>query len=102
MYLDGRHVVSEYQPFGAAQLSIKIVDYNLNRSFHYHGSSSVTQFFDTTEERLKQLIIRTIHKVVMRVFDSFLVIEIHPQRDLEMGRVFFDGAGDDVSYEERR
>ena len=44
MCLDGRHVVNEYQPIWAAQLSLKIADYDLNKSFHCDGSSSVTVF----------------------------------------------------------
>ena len=43
---------SEYQPIGAAQLSIKIVDYDWNKFFHCDGLLSVIVVI-TTENRLK-------------------------------------------------
>ena len=43
---------SEYQPIGAAQLSIKIIDYDWNKSFHCDGLSSVIAVA-TAEDRLK-------------------------------------------------
>ena len=44
---------SEYQPTRAAQLSIKIVDYDWNKSFHCDGLSSVI-VVTTAEDRLKR------------------------------------------------
>ena len=43
---------SEYQPFGAAQLSIKIVDYDWNKPFHCDGLLLVI-VVATAEDRLK-------------------------------------------------
>ena len=43
---------SEYQPIGAAQLSIKIVAYDWNKSFHCDGLSSVIVVV-AAEDRLK-------------------------------------------------
>ena len=37
----------------------------------------------------------------MHVVDCLLFVEVHPERDLEWGREFIDGAGDDISTEER-
>ena len=37
----------------------------------------------------------------MHVFDLFIVVLVNPERDLEMNRFLFNGAGDDVSNEEK-
>ena len=36
------------------------------------------------------------------MLDRLLFDEVHPKRDLEWCRVFLDGAGDDISNQERR
>ena len=35
------------------------------------------------------------------MLDRLLFDAVHPKRDLEWGRVFLDGAGDDISNQER-
>ena len=35
------------------------------------------------------------------MLDRLLFDEVHPKRDLECGRVFLDGASDDISNQER-
>ena len=97
--------MSGHQHNGAAQLRIKIVDYDLNMSFHCNGLSSVVanlKVFCHCRGLLEaqQLITRTTDEIVMHVFDLLLFVEVHPERDLEHSRVFLDGAGDDISNEE--
>ena len=45
-----------------------------------------SQYFATAEDRLKRS--NSSYEQYTSVFDSFLVVEIHPQRDLEMSTVF--------------
>jgi len=79
MCLDGSHVVNEYQPIWAAQLSMKIADYALNKSFHSDGSSSVTVFRHCRGSlETQQLIKRNTDEIVVYVFDSFMFGVVHP------------------------
>ncbi|MEG7521542.1 MAG: hypothetical protein M3H12_00350 [Chromatiales bacterium] len=41
------------------------------------------------------------NEIGVHVHDGFRFVQVHPEHDLEMGRVFIDGTGDDVSVEER-
>ena len=79
--------------------NITIVDYDLNMSFHCTGcrrSLLIWTYFDTTVDFLKRSN-SSYEQHMLHVFDRLLFIEVHPERDLEWGMVFLDGACDDMS-----
>ena len=82
MCLDGRHVMSEHQPFGAAQLSIKIAYYDSNKSFHCNELSSVVANLEVFCHcrgflEAQQLMIRITDEIVMHVLGRVRFVEAH-------------------------